>query len=825
MNRMLYLRDLDVDVLIRCRACGHEGLLPHAEATRRFGPAYPVLSIAPHYRCSRCNARDAESSAAPEPDFPYATPHAANEDDGGFAAALASLQNLVEAAHSRPEPPRRKPVPEPDASPFSPVPEFAPESEDPPSFDPPSFDAASFETPSFETPPVAAAWDEAEEAAARAAWDAAPVWEPAETRREEPPRRRRETPAMPVRPFVPSRERRPARNEEDEALAPPPRAFDSPPADSPPAGQSAMLSLADIRALLGEDDDEDEKPPEAVAPAPQAEEDVLALWDRDMAADGDFEEKADTAWMSDALSQAPSPADEDDEDDPLLSNTLQRLLRNAHADDEAEADDMPSPDMAEADEETTGDAVAAALGGIAEEEPELSDDELLAFAIGDRDAETSVADLPPELAALLAEGEDLREEPGDGLSDEDEDEVYEYTPDEIIAGVDAVGEEGEPVDPSVWAQIAPPAPEPIGEAAPQEDAQEETEPAAEFEPAPEAWGEPTPAAPAQEAEEAAEAESWFPPAWDEALDETLRAAAQATEDALVEDALVEDALVEDALVEDAVVAEEETETSSAAVGDEEEPILLDEPVAPEPLAETPPRFALGAVEEDPAHDADLAALRALLAQTGGDDDDDDEEEPDFALPPRPARDPLIDDGEDDRDGEEPAAPPAWRTQGPPPAEEGEEGMEDALATLRALIEQAAAEPEPDLEPAFPPPAPDAPAPTELTDEVDVDFPPPPAFASRPAPSPIDEDDPEAWAALMREVKAKATEDDADADATLPLRGPSPAPSASPSAGAAIDMTATKRGGSLDDTLSRLRGLLDLPPGDPPSSRGRGRRKS
>lgn len=793
MNRMLYLRDLDVDVLIRCRACGHEGLLPHAEATRRFGPAYPVLSIAPHYRCSRCNARDAESSAAPEPDFPYATPHAANEDDGGFAAALASLQNLVEAAHSRPEPPRRKPEPEPDASPFSPVPEFAPQPEDAPSFD----------APSFETPPVAAAWDEAEEAAARAAWDAAPVWEPAETRREEPPRRRRETPAMPDRPFVPSRERRPARNEEDEAFAPSSRTFDSPPADSPPAGQSAMLSLADIRALLGEDDEEDEKPPEAAASAPPAEEDVLALWDRDMAADGDFEEKADTAWMSDALSQAPPPADEDDEDDPLLSNTLQRLLRNAHADDEAEADDMPSPDAAETDEETTGDAVAAALGGIAEEEPELSDDELLAFAIGDRDAETAVADLPPELAALLAEGEDLREEPGDGLSDEDEDEdeVYEYTPDEIIAGVDAVGGEGEPVDPSVWAQIAPLASEATGESAPQEDA-----------------------APAQDADEGAEAEetpaeaeSWFPPAWEEALDETLRAAAQATED---------DIPVEDALKDD-VVAEKETETSPAAVGDEEEPILLDEPVGPEPVAETPPRFPLGAVEEDPAHDADLAALRALLAQTGGDNDDDDEEEPDFALPPRPARDPLIDDGEDDRDGEEPAAPPAWRTQGPPPAEEGEEGMEDALATLRALIEQAAAEPEPDLEPAFPPPpAPDA---TELTDEVDVDFPPLPAFASRPAPSPIDEDDPEAWAALMREVKAKATEDDADADATLPLRGPlrgpSPSPSAPPSAGAAIDMTAAKRGGSLDDTLSRLRGLLDLPPGDPPSSRGRGRRKN
>ena len=120
MNRMLYLRDLDVDVLIRCRACGHEGVLPHAEALRRFGASYPVLSIAPHYRCSACNARDAESSAAPAPEPLYATPvdhRDEHEDDGGFAAALASLQNLVEAAQGQSAAPKRKAEPEPEPEP------------------------------------------------------------------------------------------------------------------------------------------------------------------------------------------------------------------------------------------------------------------------------------------------------------------------------------------------------------------------------------------------------------------------------------------------------------------------------------------------------------------------------------------------------------------------------------------------------------------------------------------------------------------------------------------------------------------------------------
>ncbi|WP_162801368.1 hydrogenase maturation nickel metallochaperone HypA [Azospirillum brasilense] len=101
MARMLYLRDIEVDVHVRCRACGHEGVLPRADMNRRFGPNYPVLSIAPHYRCSRCNSRDTESRPAPTP---FATPVTATpmaEDAPSFAGPLAALQGLLDAVRTR----------------------------------------------------------------------------------------------------------------------------------------------------------------------------------------------------------------------------------------------------------------------------------------------------------------------------------------------------------------------------------------------------------------------------------------------------------------------------------------------------------------------------------------------------------------------------------------------------------------------------------------------------------------------------------------------------------------------------------------------------
>lgn len=100
MARMLYLRDIEVDVHVRCRACGHEGVLPRADMQRRFGPNYPVLSIAPHYRCSRCDSRDTESRPAPPPVLRPAWAEAA-EDPPSFAGPLAALQGLLDAVRGR----------------------------------------------------------------------------------------------------------------------------------------------------------------------------------------------------------------------------------------------------------------------------------------------------------------------------------------------------------------------------------------------------------------------------------------------------------------------------------------------------------------------------------------------------------------------------------------------------------------------------------------------------------------------------------------------------------------------------------------------------
>ena len=94
MARMLFLRDIDADVQLRCRACGHGGVLPRAMLERRFGPNYPVLSIAPHYRCSRCDSRDIESRPIlAEP--PAANLSTAGNDEPSFDAPLAALNGLL----------------------------------------------------------------------------------------------------------------------------------------------------------------------------------------------------------------------------------------------------------------------------------------------------------------------------------------------------------------------------------------------------------------------------------------------------------------------------------------------------------------------------------------------------------------------------------------------------------------------------------------------------------------------------------------------------------------------------------------------------------
>ncbi|WP_448203554.1 hypothetical protein [Azospirillum sp. sgz302134] len=101
---MLYLRDIEVDVHVRCRTCGHEGVLPRADMSRRFGPNYPVLSIAPHYRCSKCDSRDTESRPAPPPLTVVGGTHVEEtEAVPSFAGPLAALQGLLDAVRGRDE--------------------------------------------------------------------------------------------------------------------------------------------------------------------------------------------------------------------------------------------------------------------------------------------------------------------------------------------------------------------------------------------------------------------------------------------------------------------------------------------------------------------------------------------------------------------------------------------------------------------------------------------------------------------------------------------------------------------------------------------------
>ncbi len=93
MSRMLFLRDIQVDIQMRCRGCGHEGVLARRDLERRFGPNYPVLSVAPHYRCSRCNSKDVESRPAQDAGVSFAA--AAQPED--FSGALGALQGLLHA--------------------------------------------------------------------------------------------------------------------------------------------------------------------------------------------------------------------------------------------------------------------------------------------------------------------------------------------------------------------------------------------------------------------------------------------------------------------------------------------------------------------------------------------------------------------------------------------------------------------------------------------------------------------------------------------------------------------------------------------------------
>lgn len=97
MSRMLFLRDLQVDIQMRCRGCGHDAVLARHDLERRFGPNYPVLSIGPHYRCSRCNSREVESAPAGA-----SVLQAAEAPAEDFSGALGALQGLLDSMRAGP---------------------------------------------------------------------------------------------------------------------------------------------------------------------------------------------------------------------------------------------------------------------------------------------------------------------------------------------------------------------------------------------------------------------------------------------------------------------------------------------------------------------------------------------------------------------------------------------------------------------------------------------------------------------------------------------------------------------------------------------------
>lgn len=95
MSRMLFLRDIQVDIQMRCRGCGHEGVLARRDLERRFGPNYPVLSIAPHYRCSRCGSKEVESGPAPNAGASFTAGPGADDARKGAGGAMGVLEGLL----------------------------------------------------------------------------------------------------------------------------------------------------------------------------------------------------------------------------------------------------------------------------------------------------------------------------------------------------------------------------------------------------------------------------------------------------------------------------------------------------------------------------------------------------------------------------------------------------------------------------------------------------------------------------------------------------------------------------------------------------------
>lgn len=404
MARMLFLRDIDSDVQLRCCACGHSGLLPRSMLVRRFGESYPVLSIAPHYRCSRCDSRDTESRPALV--LPTVLEHE-DAPDPSFDASLAALNGLlasIRGSEEAEDAPRRTTAPPPDSTPDWNLDSSAPLDALPPDDDPPD--------PLDDHPSARGGLADTDDDEA----DALPDW--ADWRRtladriEDPPRKPdRSPPARPLEELIadgPADDADPLwepvslAEMADRHGAPPPVveeedevAEDWTPAPRKPAPRAAAIddapadeTLDAMRRFFAQADLEDEDDAPAPAPKPRP----LSAWMDDLDATPDADPTEDGARAT-------------EESEPVFSHKA--LVRRDFDEDLDDDDDaLSDEDFADGDADDEGAAKTDARGWadiLDEEEP--TDEEILAFTIRDPEKLAPAPPPPPPPPPVRAKAE------------------------------------------------------------------------------------------------------------------------------------------------------------------------------------------------------------------------------------------------------------------------------------------------------------------------------------------------------------------------------------------------------------------------------------
>lgn len=392
---MLFLRDIDSDVQLRCCACGHSGLLPRAMLVRRFGQSYPVLSIAPHYRCSRCDSRDTESRPALV--LPTALEHE-DAPDPSFDASLAALNGLlasIRGSEDAESPPKRAssgPAPTLDSAldpmPDHPMPDWNLDSSAPLDALPPD-DESLDDHPPARRHDLADTDDEDDDLPDWANWRktlAGHVDEPRPSGKPDSPPPNRQPPNRPL----------------EELIA------DGPLDDADPLWEP--VSLADMANRNGapppalEDDAEDWSPPSR-KPAPisddaPADETLDAM--RRFFAQADLEEEEEDApapERGDDEEEDEARADQNDEPPVFSHKALVRRDFDEDLDEDLDdfADDSAEEDVAadKAATRTNARDWAESLDDeeLTEEEP--TDEEILAFAIRDPEKLAPLPSPPP----------------------------------------------------------------------------------------------------------------------------------------------------------------------------------------------------------------------------------------------------------------------------------------------------------------------------------------------------------------------------------------------------------------------------------------------